>query len=295
MRRAVWKSDRGYEIVFNDRNSPFTMNTLDGNDLAGEAETVKPPRSHGQRAVFLTLGTRGIHIEASVLAVGNYSLPAVKVLDQLTERLSEAFAPHVYGLLTYFSEAGARQIRCRPVSLPAFGEKISYYRTVDVDLIADAPFWESVKENVVTVGVLEGYFEWPLEFNDLEMGLYSSTGYIENTHGEAAYPVIEVYTAGSGTTLVNETTGQKIRVDRAIGPGQKMVITTEPSQMSVEVWSKDAAGRFQLTDDVTHWLSLDSLPFWLSPGKNVVKVSNDTPELVPETQIKYRDRFMGVG
>lgn len=296
MKRVVWESDQGPKISFGTGlEDTFLLNTLDGNDLAGEAETVKQPRSHGQRAVCLTLGARGLHLEGSVHAVGNESLPARLVLDRLTEQLAEAFAPHRQGTLIYYTEAGPRQIRCRPTALPAFGDRVGCSRTVDISFVADFPFWESLEEQVVRVGVMDARFSFPTSFDWVEFGHFTAVAVIDNPRGEAAYPVVEVFTAGNGTTLINEATGQKIRVEHAIGAGQKLVIHTDPVELAVEVWQSDDAGTWTLADDVTHWLSLDSLPFWLAPGRNQVYISNDNAAQVPVTEIRYRHRFLGVG
>ena len=52
--------------------------------------------------------------------------------------------------------------------------------------------------------------------------------------------------------------------------------------------------RSGVCEDVSNWMSLDSDPWGLEPGENVVVISSDAVADTPVTFLKYRVLYLGV-
>ena len=64
--------------------------------------------------------------------------------------------------------------------------------------------------------------------------------------------------------------------------------------VSAFLYDRDETGVYQLQEDVSHWMSLDSQPWALRPGPNQVAIANDVPEDTPVAYIRWRVPSLGV-
>lgn len=165
MRYVSWASDSGQIVTFDgcnvhDGGGPFYFNELTS-ELGGTSETFRAPRQDGATTYHTALDTRTINLAGSLLAFGGSGRPALAEYDRLRAFLHQAFAPHRWGMLTYYKEDEAVQVRCRPVSTPTIAEPTGTFSTVDIDFVTDSPYWESAKEQIVSVGMIERYWHFP--------------------------------------------------------------------------------------------------------------------------------------
>lgn len=268
---------------------PYLFKSLT-DDLGATAETSKAPRQHGQTTRFVALDGRSINITGSLVAIGSPTFWAQAAFDRHRAELCAAFAPHRWGTLTYHTEDGNRQIRCHPATTPTFGERFSITCTLDIEFVTDSPYWEASDLNVYAVGVKVRRWHFPSHL-PLVFGSLTAKAHICNPTAETVYPVVEVMSTAQLVTVTNETTGLHISVNRPIGAGQKMVLGME--DMSAAIWTQED-GAYREREDVSHWLSVDSDPWGLAPGENVISIANEHPEDTPVTYIKYRLPYLGV-
>lgn len=289
MRSITWESDAGHTVHMGGV-APYLFRSLT-DDLGATAEVSKAPRQHGHTTHYTALDVRTINITGSLVAYGSPTLDAQAAFDRHHAALCQAFAPHRWGLLTYHTEDGPRQVRCRPIATPTFGERKAYTCTLDIEFTTDSPFWESADLYVYPVGVRVKRWHFPMCL-PLVFGSLAPRGIIDNPTSEIIYPTIEVTSTAQLVTVTNETVGAHISINRPIGERQKMVIRMEDA--SAAIWTMDGEGVYQETEDVSHWLTLDSEPWGMMPGENVITISNEIPAETPLTYIKYRIPFLGV-
>lgn len=289
MRSVTWESDAGH-IVHLGGAEPYLFKSLT-DDLGATAETVKAPRQHGRTTYYTTLDVRTINVTGSLVAYGSPTLSAQAAFDRHRAFLSQAFAPHRWGYLTYHTEDGNRRVYCRPIATPTYGERVSITCTLDIEFTTDSPYWESSDLYVYPVGVRIKHWHFPMRL-PLVFGSLAPRGIITNPTSEMIYPTVEVTSTAQLVTVTNETVGAHISINRPIGEGQKMVIHMEDA--SAAIWTQDEGGVYRETEDVSHWLTLDSEPWGMVPGENVVTISNEIPAETPITYIKYRIPYLGV-
>lgn len=289
MRSVTWETDDGYTIRMAGE-PPYLFKQLD-DDLGASAETVKAPRQDGCTTYHVSLGTRTINVAGSLVAYGGNAWSAQAAFDRRREALSQAFSPNRWGYLTYHREDGDRRVRCRPLATPTFGERAHNTCTLEVELVTDSPYWESAELYTYTAGISVPLLHFPSRLPKA-FGSLTPRAVIQNPTGEVIYPTIEIAATASRVKVANETTGKYIQVNRPIAAGQMMVVAAR--DMSAELWTPGADGAFRRTEDASCWLALDSEPWGMVPGVNVIAVTNEHPEDMPLTRVKYRLPYLGV-
>lgn len=290
MRSVAWLSDNGQSFVF-DEKGPFFYTDLTAT-LGATPETGKAPRQDGVTTYYVALDEPTVTFSGAMWIMGSKSNPAEAEFDRQRTLLNQAFAPNRWGTLIYYREDRAVQIRCRPVALPTISEKKGTYATIDIDFTADSPFWEDATEQVVSLGVNMKllHFPWAPVYGPL--GAYNRFATIDNDTTENIYPILEVYTTGQYVKLANLTTGKTVKIEHSIAEGQKL--TVDLKDVTAFIWERNSAGDFVLKEDVSHWMSLDSEPWDVAPGKNQIAIYNDVPEDTPLAFVRYRLPVVGV-
>lgn len=296
MRRVSWQSDNGRTITFEgqgpaDSPGPYYLKELTS-DLGATAETARAPRQDGVTTYYTALDARTINLEGWMWVAGDKFHPALAEYDRQRTMLHQAFAPNRWGILTYYREDGAVQVRCRPIATPTLGTPVGTFSSIDISFTADTPYWEAARESVICVGLIQKFWHFPWAPVRAAMGAFNRFAGIENTSEELIYPIVEIYSTGQVITLTNLTTGQAVTMEHAIAEGQKLVMDLR--DVSAYLWSQDEAGDYTRMEDVSHWMSLDSEPWGLQPGVNQVAVTNDVPEDTPVAYFRYRIPSLGV-
>lgn len=87
---------------------------------------------------------------------------------------------------------------------------------------------------------------------------------VDNPAEENIYPSIEVYTTGQEVCLANRTAGEQVTIEHSIAENQKLVVDLK--DVSAFLYQRDGSGDYQMQEDVSHWMSLDSVPWALRPA-----------------------------
>lgn len=290
MRSVSWTPDNGPTVVF-DGNGPYYFNTLTS-DLGATAETSRAPRQDGATTYHVALDTRTINLTGSIWVLGDKTHPARAAYDAARSSLHQSMAPNRWGTLVYHRENGAVQVRCRSAATPSIAPPVGTWSTIDVTFVTDSPFWESAEEYVVNIGVKAKLWRFPWAPRVSPMGSFNRFAAIDNPAAELIYPTAEVYATGQHITLTNRTTREAVTVEHAIGAGEKLTIDLK--DVTAYLYRPDEAGGYAPPEDVSHWISLDSVPWGLVPGGNAVAISNEVPEDTPVSYIRYRVPYLGV-
>lgn len=291
MRSVAWISDTGRTVVFEAGMGPYIFKSLTS-DLGATAETARAPRQDGVTTYHVALDTRTINLEGAMQIFGDRGHPALAEYDKARAWLHQTFAPNRWGTLIYYREDGAVQVRCRPIATPTIGSPTVTLSSIDISFVTDSPYWETAEEYLVTVGTIQRFWHFVWAPRLAPMGAFHRFGIIDNPSEELIYPTVEIYSTSQHVTLTNQTTGESITIEHAIGDGQKL--TVELRDVTAWLWEQDEAGVYQQKEDVSHWMSLDSAPWGLRPGENQVVITNEVPEATPVAYIRYRVPSLGV-
>jgi len=290
MRSVAWISDNGQTFVFNEQG-PFYYSELTST-LGATPETGKAPRQDGQTTYHVSLDEPTITFSGAMWIIGSKTNPAEAEFDRQRTLLNQAFSPNRWGTLIYYREDRPVQIRCRPIALPTISEKKGTYATIDIDFTADSPFWETATEYVISLGVNMKLLHFPWAPVRGPLGSYNRFANIDNDTTESVYPTLEIYTTGQFVRIANLTTGKSIKIEHAIAEGQKL--TVDLKDITAFIWEKNEDGNYEQKEDVSHWMSLDSEPWDVVPGKNQIAIYNDVPEDTPLAFVRYRLPIVGV-
>lgn len=290
MRSVAWISDSGQTFVFDDKG-PYFYSELTST-LGATPEVGKAPRQDGQTTYHVSLDVPTITFSGAMWIKGSSSNPALAEYDRQRTLLCQAFAPNRWGTLIYYREDKAVQVRCRPIALPTIGETKGTYSTIDIDFTADSPFWESTEEYVASLGVNLKLVHFPLAPVFGPLGSFNRFATIDNVTSEGVFPSLEIYTTGQYVKISNLTTGKSVKIEHAIAEGQKL--TVDLKDITAFIWEKNAAGDYVKKENVSHWMSLDSEPWNIVPGKNQIAIYNNVPEDTPLAFVKYRLPVVGV-
>lgn len=293
MRRVSWACENGRTVTFDSAYDagPFFFKALTS-ELGATAEVSRAPRQDGQTTHYTALDARTINLTGFLQAFGDRRTPALSVYDRLRSELHQAFAPNRWGILTYYKEDQAVRVRCRPLATPAIDPPTVTMSAVDISFTADSPYWETAAEYTVSVGTIQRFRHFPWAPVLSPMGAFNRYGVIDNPSAELIYPSVEVFSTARHITVANVETGAFITIEHAIAPDQKLVVDLR--DVSAFLWEQTPSGDYALKEDVSHWMSLDSEPWGLRPGRNRVVITNEVPEDTPLAFIKYRIPSLGV-
>ncbi|OUN05497.1 hypothetical protein B5G43_12480 [Flavonifractor sp. An92] len=296
MRSVSWRSDSGRICTFEgggpfERPGPWYFRSLTS-DLSATAETAKAPRQDGVTTFHTALDAPTLNLTGSMLVYGSRRESARAAYDRQRTWLAQTFAPNRWGTLTYYREDGAVQIRCRPLATPTISAPVGTFSTIDLSFTADSPYWESAEESVAAVGVIGKVWRFPWAPVSAPMGTFSPYAAIENPTDVDIYPTVEVFTTGQYVTVSKLDTGEQVTIQHPIAPGQKLTI--DMADVTAWLWEQDEAGDYQRGEDVSHWMSLDSTPWALTPGENRLAVKNEVPEDTPVAYIRWRVPSLGI-
>lgn len=293
MRSVSYISDNGTVIHFGTEltESTYFFDRLD--DYAGgTAETNRAPRQNGQDTQHVSLDSRTIVLEGQMYNPGSRAVPVGKARDTYKDHLFRAFMPNSWGTLIYNTDDGGRQIRARAIARPTVMESESpMISNISVDLITDDALWESTELRVYQVGGIYKMLHFPWVPIKRPLGTHRTWGTVENDWVEEVFPVLEVFSMAKVVTITNETTGGFLKVNHPIEDNQKMVVDME--EMSAMIYVREN-GIYKEDFDATHYISLDSAPWGLVPGKNIVRIENEDDTVTPLSFLRYRKKYGGV-
>ena len=290
MRRVSWTSDNGQSILF-DQTGPYYYSALTST-LGATAETARAPRQDGVTTYYTALDARSVTLTGAMWVMGSRERPALAAYDRQRAMLCPAFAPNRWGMLTYYKEDEAVQVRCRPIATPTISAPAGTYSTISIDFTADTPYWESATELIAKLGITLRMWHFPWAPIRAPMGVYSRFANVDNPTTELIYPTAEIYSTGQYITLTNQTTGKTVKIEHSIAEDQKLMVDLR--DVTAYLYTLDDDGAYGAPEDVSNWMSLDSEPWGLAPGRNQVAITNDVPEDTPMAFVRWRVPYLGV-
>lgn len=174
-------------------------------------------------------------------------------------------------------DIGIREVRQLPAILQFIAGDPFFYLPVDAETLADEA----------------AQLEWPLDY--LEAGVeYSNRESAQVTidyQGDVDAP-LTIRFAGPATSpwVENETTGERLEVNRSILEGETLEITAGYGQKQVEIINDATEAR----TNAFHYITSGSVFITLRPGTNIIKFGASAGVSSAAVEISYNELYAGL-
>lgn len=290
MQKLIFTNSRG-QVVEIGNSAPFILKILDG--TAGIDTTLQTSKSPGQDGSTLhdvLLEERAITIEGTIFA------KTQEELYLLRQQLASVFNPKLKeGTLFYQNNAGIKAIKGVAEQSPVFKEKFDNSRkqVFTITLLCPNPYWKDLTEERSDVAIWVGDFSFPLELSSsgTEIG-HRETSTLVNirNNGDVECGIRIEFTALASVvnpSLYNVNTQEYLRIKRTLQAGDKLVISTEFANKSVELI------RGNVITNVFHYVDLSSTFLQLDIGDNLLKYDADNGIDNLEVSIYHISQYVG--
>ena len=263
---------------------PYILGSVTG--TGGPEVTVLSSTVPGADGAFVQ-GVRreSREVKCAVHVEGNNREDMYRKRARLAGLLAPSSAP---GVLYYLNDYTTKRIAAIPTASPEFTGRVKDYCRADVTFFCPFPHWEDPEERSGYMAYLDEGFTFPFEFNIQFAALANKTGIVNN--GSVPVP-LEITVKGPATNpaVVNDTTGEYIRLSSTLEEGESLAINTRRGSKSVVITRADGTA-----EDAYHYLDPRSVFFQLQPGENQLKYQSDNESEQTQVTLRYHELYAGV-
>lgn len=253
-------------------------------DVEADIQEQSAPYQDGSAFIDALLTPRYVNLEF-ILRGANYE----EVRSQRSF-VGKAVNPKLgLGTLRYISGNTTREIEAVAESVPFFpdgtnrGER---WQRGTLTFKCPNPYWKSLGETEEPT--FEPLFQFPFE-GEFQMGMQRDRRIIIND-GDSPTPIfVEFHGPALNPKIVNNTTGEFIKINQLLNEDERMVIDTTDGKKSV--FFVDALGNRR---NVFHWIDLDSTFFKLEVGENDIEYSADSDVQGAVVNISYNKLYTAI-
>lgn len=282
--KVIYTNSRGQSVELTNR-VPFLLESVEGKgDVSANVQMQSAPFQDGATFIDTTLETRVLELVVNIKANSRDEL------NLFRQQISGIFNPRLgLGKLVYSNGDVTREIEVVSANVPIFptGEaKGKWFQRTIVNLIAPNPYWEDAIEENYKLEDFVGSFKFPFTL-PTRFSTRGDSKVLAN-YGDVPTP-IEVEFRGPVTnpTLTNQSTGDFIKVNRAIPVGYKLILDTSFGNKRVDIIAPDGT-----TTNGFHFIDLQSTFFGLETGDNRISFAAEGGS--PEVYIRYKHRYLSV-
>jgi len=283
MERLIFTSALGEVIRFD--GPPFYLSKVDGlGDVSADTQLQKSPYQDGSTLLDSVLEERPITIEFLIVQDDGY-----KEISASRVQIAKAFNPKLgLGTLSYENDYLVREIQAVADSVPVYPDspRSETMQKGIINLICPDPYWRSL--NVTEEPAFEPLFQFPFE-GLFEMGMQRDRRVIDNDGDAPAPLIIEFFGPALNPKIINNTTGEYIKVNQNLLEGERMMIDTSDSNKSI--YFVDAAANKR---NVFNWIDLNSTFFKLVIGQNDIEYTADSDIQGAVVNISYSKLYTAV-
>ena len=283
MFKLRFTNSRGESIELFGR--PYRLIRVEGlGDVEADVQTQKAPYQDGSTLIDTTLEDRPIEIKLKITGSNEVELMNFR------RKLSSIFNPKLgEGKLEYIG-THHKVIGAASESVPFFPDgstnRSRTFQKALINLRCPNPYWQSL--DITEEPAFEPLFEFPFE-GEFEMGMQRDRRIINND-GDAPAPIqVEFFGPAVSPTIINNTTGEYIKINQTLGENEKMMIDTTEGIKSVYFVDEDGNER-----NVFNWIDLGSTFFKLQVGENDVEYTADSDIQGADVNIIYNKLYVGV-
>jgi hypothetical protein len=285
MQKITFTNSRGQSIELSN-HAPYIFAKLDGlGDVDADIQTQKAPFQDGSTYTDSILSERLLTFEVAI--IGNDFAD----VQQKRQYFATVFNPKLgEGTIRYENESGVKEIKAIPDNVPVFPSgmenRIHTFQRALVNLICPNPYWLDEYETSKQMSFLMGGLSFPL-FLGSHFSQRSFKRKFMNS-GDVPTPVsIDFYGPAFNPVIKNNTTGEFIQVNRTLEETDKLIISTEFGNKSVEI--EDEQGN---RTNVFNWIDLESSFFQLIQGENEIEYNSNNDSTKSRVIISYKNRYI---
>lgn len=282
MEKLTYTNTRGESIAFD--GPPFHLISVEGlGDVGANVQRQKSPFQDGSTRIGSILEERIIPIEFLIVGdnyseVSEFRMELAKVLNPKLEE----------GTLRYENDQVVREIKVSAESVPFYpdgsGNRITNMQKGIVTLVASNPYWRSIA--ITEEPAFEPRFRFPIR-GPFIMGIQRDQRVINND-GDAPTPIkVEFFGPATNPKIINNTTGEFIRIRQELLEGERMMVDTLDS--TVYFIGVDGTER-----NVFPWIDLSSTFFELQIGENDIEYTADSDIQGTIVNISYSKLYTAV-
>lgn len=282
MEKLTYINGRGRKIVLGDA-APYILTKIEGLGASDtNIQSQKSPDQDGESYIGLTLQPRSMSIE--IMIVANTENEMIRRREAALQIFNPKLGP---GTLVYTIGEKERRISAISELAPSFPDAGDFKDTMQpglIQLYCPDPFWldpgETSEEIVTWIGGMRFPLRLPTRF-----AMKGSKKINITNNGDVDTPVkIEISGPATNPKIINQSTGEYIKVNRALVQGDTLVITTGFGKKRVEINDQN----------VFNWIDLNSTFWQLQPGDNIIEYTSDDEVESAAVKITYFNRYLGV-
>lgn len=281
MRTLTFENSRGESITFD--TSLFFIDSLTGiGEVDADLQSQKSPYQDGVTEIDTILDPRYIDLEGEIIE------PNLKRARDYRYKMNRVCNPKLgIGKITLNLYGDIKIIYGRldgGIVFPEQGQ--DFYQKFMITWECPSPYWQSPK--ITEEPAFEPRFRFPFS-GPFIMGIQRDQRIINND-GDAPAPLqIEFLGPAVNPKIVNNTTGEYIKVNQTLEENERMLIDTTDGNKSVFFVDEDGNER-----DVFNWIDLGSTFFDLIVGENDITYTADSDIQGTIVNIKYNKNYVGV-
>lgn len=303
-RKLIYVNALGKSVTFNDYGLYIALVIEGLGEIPVQNEVQKAPAQDGATWLDAVFETRMVTVEGVI----NTKLGRDEIY-RLRAELASILNPKLgNGTLTYYAGGySVRMLRKAQPSLPSYPQREGNEQMFLVRFEGVDPYWYQTTYNVEELGGWEGGFEFPMVAGvetgfvfpmvagvesgiEFERRSASAEMYLHNI-GDYFTP-IEIWAKGTmaQAQITNQTTGEFIRVNRAIDANEELYICTRRGDKKVLLTNLDTG----LVTNAFGYLDRASTFWQLQVGANLVSYDATGSGIGTKVRVRYQNRFVGV-
>lgn len=265
--RIIYENDKGQSIEIG-YSFPYFLQSLTGQD--GASANITKVSGAGQDGSTIT---NVVLTDRELQLTGLITGKTKEEIARHRAKLLKVFSPKTQGWLQYEYGDVKRRIRCQVETAPKFSKISNSFNIQEflVDFICPNPYWQDVNAVKSEIAIWRSAFEFPLEImqDGIEIG-FREPSLIVNIFnpGDVACGMRIQYKAIAtvvNPSLLNINTGQQFKINRTMGAGEIITVTTDFQNKRVELNQNGViSNAFNLVD-------LNSTFLQLEPGDNLLR------------------------
>jgi len=277
---------RGESVSFNKAGSFFNANKIEGfGDVDADIQTQKSPYQDGSSFTDALFEERFIGFEVSIIGSDDTDISNKRsqLAGILNPKLGEGLLEVTYGSVVRMINAIAESVPKYPSGNDNRGLR---FQVGLVNLRCPNPYWRS--NTITEEPAFESLFSFPFE-GDVLMGMQRDQRIISNDGNSPAPLFVEFFGPALNPVIINNTTGEYIKVNQELFEGERMMIDTSDDNKSV--YFVDATG---VERNVFNWIDLNSTFFKLVVGENDIEYTADSDIQGAVVNISYNKLYNAI-
>lgn len=216
-------------------------------------------------------------------------------LYQLRRRIFRIINPKTYNsktgkrgelLLYYTNDYKTYRIYARVEDSFDFKDRIKNHDKTIISFLCTNPYLLDENDTLTDIKSSKGGIVFPLVLPSTfsQVAFYKEV----DNEGDTDTPLSIIFNGPAiNPCIINETTGEYIKVNREIGTREKIVINTESGKETVTLVTPNG------TENVYNNIDLNSTFFELIVGKNLLRYSSDSEITKDTVSVEFANRYTG--